>query len=255
MRTIRPIIVIFVMLMHYTPLAVMAKPESMVLLLPDGHAFQPYRVVLQEVLGDRKLKLDSDSPSPAFRWSIDAGALPEGLILVEDGTIWGTPQRPTEGPVNFSLRVSDISIPAADSLTVQFSIQVKRTGVRLTTASPAQLSDSGPTTGAQPEQRGVAGRSRVVFSSTGAQAPGKGDSAEGASKKSETVAAKSGPIVPPATSVEPGEYPAQAAWIDAIEPKLTVKMDARTGLLKCFDRSGKEGSCMKYNKWDRVQVV
>jgi len=253
MRTIKPIIVTLIVLLQSTPLVAVTKPDGTALLLPDARAFQPYRAILEQVLTDKKLKLDSDSPSPAFRWSIDEGALPEGLRLDEKGVIWGVPQKPTEGPFEFSIKVADISMPGEDMLSIPFSILVKRSAIRLTNLPADQSSDVGPSDSQAAGQTPVGVRGKVVLASSTGPSPDPGNSRTNLSlsaKDPTPPTEKPGGAAPPAPMADVGECAAGAAGIAQLETKRRVTVDARSGVSTCFDDEGHPGSCLRYRKWD-----
>ena len=57
-----------------------------------------------------------------YTWSLDAGALPDGLALGSSGAISGTPTAP--GSKVFVVRVTDSTLPSAQTATQTFSIYV-----------------------------------------------------------------------------------------------------------------------------------
>jgi hypothetical protein len=65
--------------------------------------------------------LTATGGTPTYRWSIDSGALPQGLTLSTSGTIAGTPSQ--SGAFNFGVRVTDSSNPPR-SVVKSFSLTV-----------------------------------------------------------------------------------------------------------------------------------
>jgi Tol biopolymer transport system component len=81
--------------------------------LPPGTVNTPYSETIQATGG-----------TPAYSWSVTAGALPDGLMLdAMTGEISGTPTLADPVPFSFTIQVTDSDSPAA-TVSRQFTLQV-----------------------------------------------------------------------------------------------------------------------------------
>lgn len=97
--------------------------------LPSGLATTPYSVTLVATGG-----------TPAYTWSLAAGAPPSGLTLSSPGVLTGTP---TEATVTtFSVQVTDATTPTPQSVIKAFSITIGPALSIDTTSLPAGLQSS-----------------------------------------------------------------------------------------------------------------
>src|SRR5262249_40889367 len=67
-------------------------------------------------LGSSVSQVLAAGTNPPYTWSIGAGALPPGVVLLPSGELTGTPLAP--GVYNFSIQVSDGSAAASQAYTL-----------------------------------------------------------------------------------------------------------------------------------------
>lgn len=181
--------------------------------LPAAKVRESYDQNLIEVLRDTYNQVvESDSDDPDFRWTVVAGTLPDGLRLMSNGRLVGTPQLARSRPYIFRLNVVDEASADAKPLLVPFSLQVKSaskktTQVRLRSADEAENPDD------------VAAD----------------DDNKPKEKKPKPVVTISG-----ADELPPGEYKAQVAFTRK-DPKVAylLVIESRTNLLQHINYDGK----------------
>ncbi|MDX6444292.1 MAG: hypothetical protein QOH71_1366 [Blastocatellia bacterium] len=132
MKTFGVLFLSLLMLLYGMPVTATAQGSREVFALPDGTTGEAYRVNIEAILRERyQLKLETDARASVFRWALAQGEVPPGLFVRANGTIVGSPRVSRAEPYRFQLKVLDLSQSKADALTIDFTIVVSSSQVRL----------------------------------------------------------------------------------------------------------------------------
>jgi len=134
MKTLRVLTFILLIVLYGVPLTTRAQ-EAQIFSLPQGSVGKIYRASIEAVLRDSGMRLQSETRTPVFRWTLAGGELPPGLVLRPNGTIIGTPRVPRETPYQFKLKVSD----AVASMNLEFNLTINASQVKLVPVARLKL--------------------------------------------------------------------------------------------------------------------
>lgn len=143
--------------------------------LVDGTVGDPYEQnILRAIqVRDRECGLQGGSANPRFRWTIEDGLMPPGLVLRSDGTVTGVPTTYNENPYEFKVKIADELLPTAAPETLELRLRIMparirlaRGGLRLvpTTLREAQSSSVGGGSNEEGESRTTTGASASTLS-------------------------------------------------------------------------------------------
>ena len=105
--------------------------------LPEAASGRPYQVRIQDVLRDiYGLRFEGAAAGSPLQWSFAGGEFPDGMNVLADGSIQGSPQ--SENPHVYRFRLSVIDA-ASHQLTLSFAMQVKANSFRLSQAGGVRL--------------------------------------------------------------------------------------------------------------------
>jgi hypothetical protein len=107
------------------PFRVQGQAASEAFILPDARAGETYHINIESVLRDKyRLRLESDTRSPLFRWTLKDGELPAGLVLRSNGIVTDTPRVARTQPYNFHVKVINVDAPGEEALILSLSLTV-----------------------------------------------------------------------------------------------------------------------------------
>jgi hypothetical protein len=105
--------------------------------LPDVRAGEACRINIESVLRDKyRLRLEADSRSHIFRWTLNGGELPPGLVLRPNGIVTGTPRVVRTQPYNFQVKVNTVG---AEALILDLNLTVMAAQIRLVQLNTLKL--------------------------------------------------------------------------------------------------------------------
>jgi hypothetical protein len=137
MKLLRVIFMSLSVLAYGMPIQALGQVESQTFSLPDVRAGEACNINIQTVLRDKyRLRLETDSRSNIFRWTLIGGELPAGLVLRPNGAVSGTPRIGRTQPYNFQVKVT---APNTEALILDLSMNVMAPQIRLVQVNALKL--------------------------------------------------------------------------------------------------------------------
>jgi len=137
MKRLRVIFMSLSVLAYGMPIHTLGQVESQTFSLPDVRAGEACHINIQTVLRDKyRLRLETDSRSNIFRWTLIGGELPAGLVLRPNGAVSGIPKIGRTQPYNFQVKVT---APNTEALTLDLSMNVMAPQIRLVQLNALKL--------------------------------------------------------------------------------------------------------------------